>query len=129
MNDSPSPLPSPAGRGGMIVRRLETTDDKIRFMAGEQVKKEPGTLYEPSPSPAPRETWQASLQRGRGSVHVTDARQKRKVEASAARLYPFSKRLIGRNARAGEIWESWEGAFYVRPPFWSKNNLRKRYLS
>jgi hypothetical protein len=35
----------------------------------------------------------------------------------------ISRRLTGRNG------ESWEGAHYVRPPYWMKNILRKRYLA
>lgn len=42
---------------------------------------------------------------------------------SRRRTSPFSRRLEGRDE------ETWEGARYVRPLNWTKNVLRKRYLS
>lgn len=47
---------------------------------------------------------------------------KNRHRASRSRFFTHSRRLGGRNE------ETWEGARYVRPPVWTKNVLRKRYL-
>lgn len=41
---------------------------------------------------------------------------------SVRRPFNYSRKAGGRNG------ETWEGAPYVRPPFWKKSVLRKRYL-
>ena len=42
--------------------------------------------------------------------------------ASRRRFFTHSRRASGRNE------ETWEGVRYVRPPVWTKNVLRKRYI-
>ena len=48
---------------------------------------------------------------------------KHRRRAARGRIFIQSRRLDGRNE------ETWEGVRYVRPPVWTKNILRKRYLA
>jgi hypothetical protein len=48
---------------------------------------------------------------------------KNRRRASRGVIFTHSRRLGGRNE------ETWEGARYVRPPVWTRNVLRKRYLT
>lgn len=59
------------------------------------------------------------------AMDITDmvGAAKNRRRASQSRFINYSRRLGGRNE------ETWEGARYVRPPVWTKNILRKRYLA